>query len=124
MKNFLVVDDSFTIREMVSSCIQGEGKNIIKAADGAEALALAKENTFDFVVTDFNMPHINGLALVEALRGLPQYKSIPILILATESSPELKLKGREVGVTGWILKPINLDTFAGIVEQVIDRHKQ
>mgnify|MGYP000485749416 CR=1 FL=1 len=124
MKNFLVVDDSYTIREMVSSCIQDEGKTIFKATDGTEALSIAKNNACDFVVTDFNMPNMDGLTLVTELRKLPQYKTTPILILATESSPELKQKGRDVGVTGWILKPINLDTFADIVEQVINRHKQ
>mgnify|MGYP000329477572 CR=1 FL=1 len=121
MKQFLVVDDSFTIREMVAACIQGEGKTIAQAEDGVEALALAKETNFDFIVTDNNMPNMDGLTLVEEVRKLPQYQNTPILMLSTESDPHLKQRGKEVGVTGWILKPINQVTFSAIVEKVVDK---
>lgn len=123
MKKFLVVDDSFTIREMVSACIEGDGKTIAQAEDGVEALALAKKTNFDFVVTDNNMPNMDGLTLVEELRKLDQYQKVPILMLSTESDPTLKARGKEVGVTGWILKPINQVTFSAIVEKVIERFK-
>mgnify|MGYP000049337835 CR=1 FL=1 len=121
MKQFLVVDDSFTIREMVTACIQAEDKVIAQAEDGVEALALAKATNFDFIITDNNMPNMDGLTLIEELRKLPEYQNTPILMLSTESDPNLKQRGKDAGVTGWILKPINQVTFSAIVEKVIDK---
>ena len=121
MKQIMVVDDSFTIREMVSACIEAEGRTIVQAEDGAEALQLAQKTAFDFVVTDNNMPNMDGLTLVEELRKMDVHKDIPILMLSTESDPNLKQRGKEVGVTGWILKPINQATFSSIVEKVLLR---
>jgi len=124
MRHILVVDDSYTIREMVAGCIKDQDNKIIRAADGIEALAIAKTTRFDLVITDINMPNMDGLTLVEKLRKLPHYKKIPLLVLATESDPNMKKKASDLGVTGWILKPINQDAFASIIDKVMQRSEK
>lgn len=104
----LFVDDSSTIREMVESALLGLGyMNIQSADDGVEALALSNEEEYDFVITDINMPHMDGITLIEKLRNKLDYMSIPILVLTTERTEAMKQKGRDVGATAWMVKPFN-----------------
>ena len=107
MARILVVDDSTTMRQMVSFTLQDAGHEVTEAADGIAALAEAKGRKFDLVITDVNMPGMNGIDLVKSLRELADFKFTPILVLTTEAGQDVKAKGREVGATGWIVKPFN-----------------
>ena len=94
-KSILVVDDTRSMRAMVAAVLQGAGYEVSEAADGVEALELARQRVFDLVVTDHNMPNMDGVTLVRELRALPNYDPVALIVLSTEASPELKQKGRE-----------------------------
>ena len=103
----LAVDDSPSMRQLVRGTLAGAGYEIAQAADGVEALEYAKGHSADLVLTDVNMPRMDGIALARELRALPDYQGIPILLLTTESNPELKKLAKEAGVTGWLVKPFS-----------------
>lgn len=104
----LYVDDSSTIREMVESALIEIGyMNIEAAEDGVEALALSVEEDFDFIITDINMPNMDGIELIQRLRDTLDYMSTPIMVLTTEWSQKMKDKGKQVGATSWIVKPFD-----------------
>jgi two-component system, chemotaxis family, chemotaxis protein CheY len=119
MFSILTVDDSASIRQMVAFTLKGAGYNVIEAADGVEGLDKAREKTVNLVLTDQNMPRLDGIGLVKALRGMPVYNSTPILILTTESSDTMKAKGREAGATGWLVKPFDPVRLIEVVKKVI-----
>ena len=118
MQSILAVDDSASMRQMVSFTLKGAGYHVIEAADGQEAYEKAMTQSVDLVLTDQNMPRMDGVTLVKNLRGLPSYASTPILILTTESGDEMKSKGRAAGATGWLVKPFDPDQLVEIVRQV------
>lgn len=105
MARILAVDDSRTIREMVKAILNQMGHEVILASDGAEALAIARDTPVDMVLTDINMPNMNGISLVSKLRRLESYQDIPILMLTTESADYKKTKSRNMGADGWVQKP-------------------
>jgi two-component system, chemotaxis family, chemotaxis protein CheY len=107
MKTILTVDDSPSIRQMLTYVLTSNGYTVIEAEDGEQGLALAKANQADLVLTDQNMPKMDGIALIKALRSLPNYKKVPIMMLSTESSQALKQQGRDAGATGWMVKPFD-----------------
>lgn len=119
MKTILTVDDSVSIREMVAFTMRGAGYNVIEAADGAEALEIAKKTPIDLVLTDQNMPRMDGLSLVRALRELPRYGSVPIIVLTTEAGDTMKAQGRVAKATGWIVKPFAPDTLLAVAKKVL-----
>jgi two-component system chemotaxis response regulator CheY len=119
MLSILAVDDSPSIRQMVAVTLKSAGYSVIEAADGTEGLAKAKEKTVNLVLTDQNMPLMDGITLVKNLRGLPMYATTPILILTTESSDDMKAKGRAAGATGWLVKPFDPVRLVEIVKKVI-----
>jgi two-component system chemotaxis response regulator CheY len=116
----LVVDDSTTMRQMVCFTLTSAGHDVSEAADGLEAVEVAKAGKFDLVITDVNMPGMNGIELVRNLRALPSYKFIPMLVLTTESDPSIKQRGREAGATGWIVKPFSPDVLLTTLGKVLD----
>lgn len=118
-KSILVVDDTRSMRKMVAAVLEGAGYDVAEAEDGVEALELAKSRVFDLVVTDHNMPRMDGVTLVRELRALPDYDPVALLVLSTEASPELKQKGREAGATGWMTKPFNPERMLEIVGSFI-----
>lgn len=118
-KTILTVDDAATIRKMVSFTLKAIGHEIIEAADGTEALAKMQTRSVDLVITDINMPNMNGIELTRRLRALPGYRKTPILLLTTESDPERKAEGRAAGATGWIVKPFNQQQLVAIVAKVL-----
>ena len=118
-KSILVVDDTRSMRAMVAAVLQGAGYEVAEAGDGVEALELARARVFDLVVTDHNMPRMDGVTLVRELRQLPNYDPVALIVLSTEASPELKQKGREAGATGWMAKPFDPEKMLGIVRQFI-----
>jgi len=108
MKRILIVDDSFSIRELIRLCLADRNVTVEEAEDGTEALALSKVNDFDLVITDVYMPKMSGTDLIKELRTLDQYSDIPIYILSSDDDPEVKKLAREIGANGWITKPINI----------------
>jgi two-component system chemotaxis response regulator CheY len=118
-KIVLTVDDSASIRQMVAFTLKSAGYTVIEAADGQEGLDKAKANTVNLVLTDQNMPKMDGLTLIKALRDLPQYKATPILMLTTESSDAMKSQGKAAGATGWLVKPFDPQKLLDVVKKVI-----
>ncbi|MEQ1882859.1 MAG: response regulator [Burkholderiales bacterium] len=118
-KKILAVDDSATIRQMVSFTLRGAGYDVVLAQDGAEGLEKAKANQMNLILTDQNMPHMDGLALIRSLREIPYYKTTPILVLTTESSDEMKAQGKAAGATGWMVKPFDPEKLINIVKRVL-----
>ena len=118
-KTVLTVDDSASIRQMVTFTLKSSGYAVIEAADGQEGLEKAKANAVNLILTDQNMPKMDGLTLIKTLRGLPQYKSTPILMLTTESSDAMKSQGKAAGATGWLVKPFDPQKLLEVVKKVI-----
>lgn len=119
MATILAVDDSASMRQMVSFTLKGAGYNVVEAVDGLDALNKAKAQTFDCIVTDVNMPNKDGIALIKDLRSLPNYKFTPMLMLTTESGMDKKQQGKEAGATGWIVKPFNPDQLLKTIQKVM-----
>lgn len=116
--NVLAVDDSPTIREMVKAALMDGVEAVVTANDAEDALAIVERERFDVVITDYNMPGMNGIELVEILRSRPDYRHVPILMLTTESDDTLKQEGRRAGCTGWIVKPFDPGRLLSIVRKV------
>jgi len=104
-KTVLVVDDSESIREVVSFTLENEGYHVLKGNDGKDALQHLNGTAIDLIITDLHMPEMDGIALIRHVRTLPDYKTVPILFLTTESQAEKKMEAKEAGATGWIVKP-------------------
>ena len=119
MAKILAVDDSASMRQMVSFTLKGAGHDVIEASDGVEALGMAQKGPVDLVISDVNMPNMGGFELVKALRDKPQYKFVPILMLTTETSTEKKQQGKSAGATGWLVKPFNPETLLKTLKRVI-----
>lgn len=118
-KTILSVDDSASVRQMVKLTLTGAGYQVIQANDGSEGLAKARTSQVDMVMTDLNMPVMNGLALIKELRQLPAYKGVPILFLTTESDAQLKAEAKAAGATGWITKPFQQEQLIAVVKKVL-----
>ncbi len=114
----ITVDDSKTMRDMVSHTLKTAGYDVLEAEDGKKALDVLNGQAADVVITDLNMPNMNGLELIKALRLLPAYKTTPILMLTTEADETKKNAGREAGATGWIVKPFNPEKLISVVKRV------
>lgn len=119
MRKILAADDSVSIRQMVSHTLKEAGFQVETANDGAEALSKAKSGKYDVIISDVNMPNMDGLEFVRQVRTVPQYKFTPILMLTTEASAEKKSQGKAAGATGWIVKPFNPDTLLKTLQRVI-----
>jgi len=119
MAEILVVDDSVSMRNMVMATLKSKGHQVADAADGKAALDRAKRGKFDVVITDLNMPVMDGIELVRNLRGLPAYRYTPLLLLTTESSMDKKSEGKKAGATGWLVKPFNPEKLLATVSRVL-----
>ncbi|WP_428312363.1 response regulator [Hydrocarboniphaga sp.] len=115
----LAVDDSTSMRQMVSFTLSSAGFDVTEAEDGAVALEIARNQKFDLVLADVNMPNMDGLSLVRALRGLADYKFTPLLMLTTESTPEKKAEGKAAGATGWMVKPFVPEQLINTIKRVL-----
>jgi two-component system chemotaxis response regulator CheY len=118
-KVVLTVDDSASIRQMVAFTLKSAGYEVVEAVDGEDGLNKAKAKAAHLVLTDQNMPKMDGLTLIKSLRGLPQYRSVPILMLTTESSDAMKAAGKAAGATGWLVKPFDPQKLLEVVKKVI-----
>ncbi len=117
-KKVLTVDDSRTMRDMVTFTLKGAGYEVVEAADGQQALTVIAAHKVDLVITDLNMPVMDGLTLIRRLRAAPAHRTLPILMLTTESDESKKSEGRSAGATGWIVKPFNPDKLISVVQKV------
>ena len=118
-KTIMTVDDSSSVRQMVGLTLKGAGYQVIEAVDGKDALAKVTGATIDMVVTDLNMPNMDGITLITELRKLPAFKFIPIIMLTTESQADRKQAGKEAGATGWIVKPFKPEQLLGVIKKVL-----
>jgi two-component system chemotaxis response regulator CheY len=118
MANILLVDDSASIRQLASFTLKTSGHQVTEGSNGQEGLDQAKKGNFDVIITDLNMPVLNGVEMTKEIRGLPAYKATPILMLTTESEQGKKEEGKAAGVTGWIVKPFDPDTLLKTVDRV------
>lgn len=119
MAKILAVDDSVSMRQMVAFTLEGAGHSVVDAEDGQQALEIAKTQEFDLVLTDVNMPVMDGITLTKKLRALNTYRFTPILVLTTESGVDIKQQGRKAGATGWIVKPFNPSQLLATIRRVI-----
>lgn len=115
----LLVDDSASMREMVSFTLKSGGYEVSQATDGVEALAFARAHQVNLVITDINMPNMDGFTLIRELRKLAGYKFVPILTLTTEDSADKKQQGQQAGATGWIVKPFDPEHLLQTVKRVL-----
>ncbi|OHC66956.1 MAG: Fis family transcriptional regulator [Rhodocyclales bacterium GWA2_65_20] len=118
-KTILAIDDSASIRQMVAFTLKSSGYEVVEAVDGMDGLDKAKAKSFNLILTDQNMPRMDGLTLIKNLRAMPQYKTVPILMLTTESSDAMKQQGRAAGATGWLVKPFDPQKLIEVVKKVI-----
>src|SRR6056297_2140974 len=119
MATILAVDDSRSLRQMVTVTLQSAGHTVTEAEDGVQALDLAKTGNFNLVLTDVNMPNMDGITLIKELRQLPSYKFTPMLVLTTESGDGRKSDGKQAGATGWLVKPFNPDQLLAVIKKVL-----
>ena len=118
-RTILAVDDSASMRQMVKYTLEGAGYTVVQAADGVDALDYARRADADLVLTDVNMPRMDGITLVRELRALGNYKFTPMLVLTTESGQETRQRGKQAGATGWIVKPFNPERLLKTIERVL-----
>ena len=114
----LTVDDSSTMRQMITFTLKGANFDVLEAGDGVEALEVARGRKLDLIITDVNMPRMDGITLVQRLRALPEFRFTPILVLTTESDASMKQKGKEAGATGWIVKPFDPAKLVAAIRRV------
>jgi two-component system chemotaxis response regulator CheY len=117
----LIVDDSRTVRSLVRSALEAERYEVMEAPDGPSALETLTASAADVVITDVNMPEMDGIHLVKVVREMPNYRFTPILILTTEDGAHMKQRGREAGATGWLVKPFDPERLRQTVVQVLRR---
>ena len=120
MAQILAVDDSVSLRQLLVRTLIEGGHKVLEAKDGVEALGVAAHQKVQLVITDVNMPQMDGLTLVKKLRALPLYKNVPILVLTTEMDPNKKKAAKEAGATGWIVKPFDPEQLLATIRKVLD----
>ena len=118
MQSILTVDDSASMRQMVTFTLKSAGYHVVEAVDGQDALEKSNSRDFDLVLTDQNMPRMDGISLTRNLRNNPKFKTTPILILTTESSDQMKQAGRNAGATGWLVKPFDPAKLLEVLKKV------
>ncbi len=119
MQSILAVDDSPSMRKMVSFTLTSAGYHVVEAVDGQDALEKAESHAVNLVLADQNMPRLDGIGLTRKLRADPRYQNTPILILTTESSDQMKQAGRAAGATGWLVKPFDPVRLIEVIQKVI-----
>lgn len=118
-KTILTVEDSNSMRQMICYILRSAGYDVIEAEDGEIGLDRAQHTQVDLVLTDQNMPNMDGLSLIKALRELPQYKTTPVVMLTTEASDSMKQRGREMGATGWMVKPFDPNKLLEVCQRLL-----
>jgi two-component system chemotaxis response regulator CheY len=119
--SILTVDDSASLRMAIRIALTGAGYTVTEAADGAEGLAKATETRFDLIVTDLNMPNMDGLEMIRALRQQPAQAGVPIIFLTTESDDSMEAQAKAAGATGWLVKPFQPEQLIRVAQKVLAR---
>ncbi|MCT8001240.1 response regulator [Sphingomonas sanguinis] len=119
--SILTVDDSASLRMAIRIALTGAGYAVTEAADGAEGLAKASATRFDLIVTDLNMPNMDGLEMIRALRQQPSQAGVPIIFLTTESDDAMKAQAKAAGATGWLVKPFQPEQLIRVAQKVLAR---
>ena len=117
-KTILTVDDSATMRDLLHASLAKLGYRVIQAVDGADGLATLQNQQADLIITDINMPRLDGIGFIKGVRNDARHRTIPILVLTTETDPELKDRARLAGATGWIVKPFDPGKLADAIRRV------
>jgi two-component system chemotaxis response regulator CheY len=118
-KRIMTVDDSASVRQMVSFTLRQAGYEVVAAVDGKDALSKLDGNPVHMVITDLNMPNLDGIGLIKGVRSNTAYKFIPIIMLTTESQESKKLEGKQAGATGWIVKPFKPEQLISVTKRVL-----
>ncbi len=118
-KCIMTVDDSVSVRQMVSFTLKNAGYDTVEAADGKDALSRLTGSRIHMIVTDLNMPNIDGIGLIKAVRAKPDYRFTPIIMLTTESQENKKQEGKSAGATGWIVKPFKPEQLLAVVKKLL-----
>lgn len=118
-KRILAVDDSRTMRALLSAALNGAGFEVDLAEDGLDGLDKIRAQRPDLVITDINMPRLDGFGFIEGVRADSDFMSVPILVLTTESGERLKMRAREAGATGWIVKPFDEDKLVSVIHRLV-----
>jgi len=118
-KNILIIDDSESIRELVSTGLENAGYSVIKGVDGQDGLEKLKEGKFEMIITDLNMPIMDGIQFVKEVRSLDEYKYLPIILLTTESQASKKQEAKEAGASGWIVKPFVEQKLLNVIRKFV-----
>ncbi|APX74096.1 response regulator [Achromobacter insolitus] len=116
----LVADDSATMRMIVQATLTGAGWKVLTAGNGQEALEMARSHPVDLVVSDWNMPVMGGLELIQGLRQEDEYVDVPVLVLTTEDDVDSKMAARDLGVCGWLSKPVDPDVLVELASELLD----
>jgi two-component system chemotaxis response regulator CheY len=119
--NILTVDDSASIRMTTRIALTNAGYNVTEAVDGADGLQKMKTGSFDLIVTDLNMPNMDGLTMIRNLRQMPAYMGTPVIFLTTESDGDIKQQAKAAGATGWLTKPFDAENLTKIARKVLGR---
>lgn len=117
----LVVDDSVSVRKLISMSLAGAGYEVVEAGDGEEGLQILAEKGADLIVTDLNMPKVSGIDLIRSVRSMPEKKFLPIIMLTTEAEQDKKLQAKEAGATAWIIKPFQPEKLISLVSMILSR---
>jgi len=118
-KKIMTVDDSSSIRQMVSFTLKNAGYDVIEACDGKEALAKLESSDVNMVITDLNMPNVDGIGLIKGIRASSRYRYTPVIMLTTESQETKKLEGKSAGATGWIIKPFKPEQLLAVAKKIL-----
>ncbi len=118
-KTIMVVDDSSSVRQMMAFTLKNAGYDVVEAEDGQDALNKLDNSSANVIVTDLNMPNVNGFDLIRSVRAKSGYKFVPIVVLTTESHDSKKQESKEAGATGWITKPFKPDQLIGVIEKIM-----
>lgn len=119
MAKILLVDDSATIRSVIRKALEPASHMVMEAVDGADGLVKLGEFSPDIIMTDINMPNIDGLTFSQRVKENDSWKKIPIVVISTEASPEMKAKGKEIGVAAWMIKPPNPAKLLEAIEKLM-----
>lgn len=117
-RKILTVDDSRTIRDMLRLALCAAGFDVVEAVDGVHGLEMLEQHGADVIITDINMPRMDGFGFIEAVRGSTPHRATPILVLTTESTPDKKARARNAGATGWIVKPFHPEKLVEAIRRV------
>ncbi len=118
-KTIMIVDDSASLRQVVGIALRGAGYEVLEASDGKDALGKLKGQKVHLMISDVNMPNMDGISFVKAVKQIPAYKFTPVVMLTTESQDSKKKEGQEAGAKAWVLKPFKPEQMIGVVQKLV-----